>query len=143
MKAIYFLISALFIISITGCKKDEPITSDIPQIEFLSISPSTADELSSKIKITIYYKDGDGNLGENNPDIHNLFVTDLRNFVKYNYRVPQLDPNGASIAIEGELTIEINGTTITNGTDKQIMYIRVVFSQVSISVLVINSDFDF
>ena len=93
--------------------------SVIPVIAFESISPSTAQEYTDDIIITISYADGDGDLGENNPDIYNLFVEDNRNGIQYKYRIPELTPSGSAIAIEGNFNITINGTGITDGTANQ------------------------
>lgn len=103
-----------------SCKKDDTIEiSTTPVIEFVSITPSNAIEYQDKITITISYKDGDGDLGENSPDIKNLFLTDTRNNVTYQYRISQLAPSGQAIAIQGTLTIELKNTAITDGTASQ------------------------
>jgi hypothetical protein len=96
-----------------SCKKDD-IFSVVPTIEFKSISPSTAQEYIDVINITISYTDGDGDLGENNPDVYNLFVLDNRNLIEYKFRIPELSPHGNEIAIEGNFNIKINGSGITD-----------------------------
>ena len=67
------LIFILFAILLFSCKKEDAV-SDIPQIEFLSISPTTAQEYIDDIIVKISYADANGDLGENNPDIFNLFM---------------------------------------------------------------------
>jgi len=110
----YILIGLLLF----ACKKDETL-SVVPAIEFQSISPSIAQEYIDNIIITISYTDEDGDLGENSPDINNLFVEDSRNGIVYHYRIPQLAPNGNEIAIEGNFNITINGSGITNSSNSQ------------------------
>jgi len=118
MKRFFSLFLSLSIIS--SCKKDEAVViSAIPAIEFISITPSTVIEYQDKITITLSYKDGDGDLGENAPDVKNLFLTDTRNNVTYQYRIAQLAPAGQAIAIQGTLTIELKNTAITNGATSQ------------------------
>ena len=115
---IYILIMLLFF----SCKKDDAF-SVAPTIEFKSISPYTVQEYIDDINITISYTDGDGDLGENNPDVYNLFVLDNRNGIEYKFRIPELSPNGNEIAIEGNFNININGSGITNGsTSQQVNY---------------------
>ena len=97
-----------------ACEK-EGIISSIPEIEFVSISPTTVQEFSEEINITISYLDDDGDLGENNPDVKNMFVKDLRNGIEYEYRIPQLSPDNSEIQIAGNLEIIINGTGIVGG----------------------------
>jgi hypothetical protein len=110
----YILIGLLLF----ACKKDETL-SVVPAIEFQSISPSIAQEYIDNIIITISYTDEDGDLGENSPDINNLFVEDSRNGIVYHYRIPQLAPNGNEIAIEGNFNITINGSGITDSSNSQ------------------------
>jgi hypothetical protein len=118
MKKFFFLFVSLSIIC--ACKKDTTIDiSTTPAITFVSITPSTAVEYQDKISIVISYKDGDGDLGENTPDVKNLFLTDSRNNVTYQYRISQLAPSGQAIAIQGQLTVELKNTAITNGSTSQ------------------------
>jgi len=115
MKNIIYLFAIVLLFS---CEKEQVI-SDTPIIEFKSISPNTVQEYSDDIIITISYSDGNGDLGENNPDIHNLFVEDNRNGIVYQFRIPQLSPDNNSIAIEGDFNITINGSGITNESSSQ------------------------
>ena len=112
----------LILIVLFSCKKEEEV-SVIPIIDFESISPNTAQEYIDDIIITISYTDGDGDLGENNPDINNLFVEDNRNGIEYKFRIPELSPSGSTITIEGNFNIKINGSGITNSsTSQQVNY---------------------
>jgi len=115
MKKLTYIFFACILLS---CEKEEAI-SDIPQIEFLTISPTTAKEYIDDIIITISYSDANGDLGENNPDVFNLFVTDKRNEIEYKFRIPELTPSGSDIAIEGNFNITINGTGITDESSSQ------------------------
>ena len=115
---IYILIMGLLF----SCTKDDAF-SVVPTIEFKSITPTIAQEYIDDINITISYTDDDGDLGENNPDVYNLFVLDNRNGIEYKFRIPELSPNGNEIAIEGNFNIKINGSGITNGsTSQQVKY---------------------
>ena len=110
----------LIVLLLFACKKDDAL-SVVPTIEFQSISPSIAQEYIDDIIITISYTDEDGDLGENSPDIDNLFVEDSRNGIVYHYRIPQLAPNGNEISIEGNFNITINGSGITNSSTSQVV----------------------
>ena len=112
------LLYILILIVLFSCKKEEEV-SEIPIIDFVSISPTTAQEYTDDIIITISYADADGDLGENNPDIYNLFVEDKRNNIIYHFRIPELSPNGSTITIEGNFNITINGTGITDSSSSQ------------------------
>ena len=115
MKNVIYLCAIVLLFS---CEKEQVI-SDTPIIEFKSISPATVQEYSDDIIITISYSDGNGDLGENNPDIHNLFVEDNRNGIVYQFRIPHLAPDNNSIAIEGDFNITINGSGITDESSSQ------------------------
>ncbi len=111
------IISVLF--SVSACKKEKNESTVTPQIEFISISPSSAVEYVNSITISFSYDDLDGDLGENDPNINNLFITDSRNNVTYNYRISQLAPDGANIHIKGNLNAVIKNTAITDGSSSQ------------------------
>jgi hypothetical protein len=104
-----------------GCKKkdSELPHSPIPSIEILSVSPGTIQENADSIRFEIHYTDGDGDLGENHPDARNLYIIDNRIGLAEAFRIPQLAPTGASIAIEGTLNITYPATGITNGSNSQ------------------------
>jgi hypothetical protein len=102
-------IGILLLISIlgTGCKKEEEI-SVIPAIEFESFSSNVVQAAEDSLVIQISYKDGDGDLGENNGEVKNCFVKDLRNEVVYQFRIPQLAPTGENIAIQGTFEVVLD-----------------------------------
>ena len=115
------IVCCLFAFS--ACKKDET-GSTTPQIKFVSISPSSAVEYVNSITISFSYDDLDGDLGQNDPNVTNLFITDSRNNVTYNYRVSQLAPDGAAIHIKGSLNAVIKSTAITDtiSTSQSVTY---------------------
>ena len=115
MKNVIYLCAIVLLFS---CEKEQVII-DTPIIEFKSISPATVQEYSDDIIIIISYSDGNGDLGENNPDIHNLFLEDNRNGIVYQFRIPHLAPDNYSIAIEGDFNISINGSGITDDSSSQ------------------------
>ena len=121
---IYIFIILLFF----SCKKADTL-SMFPVIEFQEINPSMAQEYVDEITINISYSDSDGDLGENSPDVYNLFVLDNRNGIEYKFRIPELSPSGSEIAIEGNFNIKINGSGITNSSMSQ---------QVNYSIYVID-----
>jgi len=113
------LLLYVFCFSFPACKKDKTTSTITPQITFVSISPSSATEYLDPITITFSYDDLDGDLGQNDPNSTNLFITDSRNNVTYNYRISQLAPDGSSIHIKGNLNAVIKNTAITDGSSSQ------------------------
>lgn len=130
-----FLLSLFFILilSTNACKKNEPETivtydttytnydliSDTPSISFVSISPEMVREYQDSIEIIISYRDAGGDLGDSDPAIRNLFVRDLRNNIVYAYRIPKLSPDGSDITVQGNFSVQITNTVITDGSTAQ------------------------
>jgi hypothetical protein len=113
------IVQCLLMIILFSCNKEDEAESTAPLLTFESITPSTATELSDEVNITIKYYDSDGDLGENNESVKNLFVLDTRNNVEYSFRVQQLAPSNASISIEGSLSINLGTLVITNGSSSE------------------------
>lgn len=110
----------LFVFLVSSCKKKDKTESTVtPQLTFVSISPSTAVEYTNSITIAFSYDDLDGDLGQNDPNVTNLFITDSRNNVIYNYRISQLAPDNSTIHIKGNLDAIIKNTAITDGSSSQ------------------------
>ena len=97
-----------------SCKKEKIEYELMPVIEFISITPDPVTEFQP-LTITFKYTDGDGDLGENGPNVKNLFITDNRIAVTYSYRISQLSPDDAKIPIQGTLETKIDNAVI-NGT---------------------------
>lgn len=125
-----------------SCKKDEVIptvtndtifdhsllVSDTPKIAFVSISPAVVQEYHDSIKIVFSYVDGGGDLGDANTAVSNLFVEDSRNGIVYKYRIPQLSPDLVDVNVQGQFSVVISNTVITDGSSLQklhyIVYIQ-------------------
>ena len=117
---IYRSVALLLVVLIfSSCKKDEDGLSVVPQLTFESISPTSIEEFGGPITFSISYQDGDGDLGENDPNVKNLFLQDQRNGITYEYRIQELAPLGTDIAIIGIIDIVLNTTSITDGSNEQ------------------------
>lgn len=108
---------ALAIIAMfVSCKDDEPIInepiSDIPSLEILSVSPQTVTEYEDSIVFTLFYQDGNGDLGHANPDSASLFLVDTRILTTESFFVPLLAPENADITIQGELLLTLDRTIL-------------------------------
>ena len=115
----YRTIIYLLIISILVCCNKNEELSNIPQLTFQNLNPTSIIEFDGPITFSIIYQDGDGDLGENNPNINNLFLKDQRNNIIYEYRIQELSPNGANIAITGSIDLVLNTTSITDESNEQ------------------------
>lgn len=107
---------------LSACTKTTDI-SEVPEISFESVVPNVAVAYQDSLYFTISYRDGNGDLGENNTDNNNLFIEDSRNQVVYGFRIPQLAPNDANIAIQGNLNVTLPNTAVINGgTSESVSY---------------------
>jgi hypothetical protein len=112
--------TGMIVLLLCSCKKGEKKEyAAEPSIEFLSITPSSMIEGQQTIVIDIKYTDGDGDLGENNPDIKNMFVTDSRLGITYSFRIQELAPRGQAIPITGTLNTNIGTVFITDNSAQQ------------------------
>ncbi len=95
----------------------------IPYIELVDIQPIEVQQFQEKIKITLQYEDGDGDLGFLDPDEVAVFVKDSRLSNADAYHLPPLSPVGSNVPITGTVSIELKNTFILgNGTSEQITY---------------------
>ena len=92
---------------LTGCKKEEVEPySTIPEIQLLDLSHDTIRQYEDVLIILIMYKDGDGDLGFEDPEQYALFVRDIRLENFDGFYIGPLAPPGANVPIQGELSIE-------------------------------------
>ncbi len=117
-KGVFSAAYVLLILANAGCKK-EPLLSDIPEIELLATGPTAVTEFEDSIVFEISYRDGNGDLGENDQDAENLFVKDNRIGIIQPYRIQELAPTGTDIAIQGKLNVILENTGITDGSAQQ------------------------
>ena len=89
-----------------------PDYPDTPEISFTGLSKTVMQQGSSKgdsVTISFSYTDGDGDLGYPKSDTTtSVFVKDNRDsFVKFRYKLPYVDPQGAGNGISGQISIVI------------------------------------
>lgn len=102
-----------------GCAEISGNISSTPAIELVQVKPEMPVEYKDSIVFTLFYRDGDGDLGENDPDAENLFITDLRNEVTTGYRIPALAPGNDPVAIQGTLSVALENTFRISGADNE------------------------
>lgn len=112
----FLLILLLFVVS---CQPDDAPISNVPSIDLEQAGPAVIKENVDSIYFVIYYKDGDGDLGSNDPKVKNLFVEDTRIGLIYKYRIQDLVPGGGAVGIQGELHFSIPNTVITGGGNQE------------------------
>jgi len=114
----YYLSIFILIVLISSCEKEE-LLSDVPELSLIGFGPKQISEFQDSVYFSIAYEDGNGDLGENAPDVFNLIVTDKRIGAEYKYRIRELVPNNAEVPIKGSLTFSIPTVFITDYSKEQ------------------------
>jgi len=121
----YFSIAlCLLILTTTSCTKYEEVKeSELPVITYTSITPKMVKQFEENVVITINYKDGNGDLGHENPDDLSIYVKDNRLKKEDYYHLHLLSPPSKSIAIQGALDIHLKNTfLIGSGNSESTTY---------------------
>ena len=100
MRLLILIIPVLLFMS---CKKESPL-DEVPEITFIRMFPDTVRANTDSIVVELSYADGDGDIGENNAYVKNLFFTDQRNQLTYGFRVSKIAEEGTP-AIKGTLKV--------------------------------------
>lgn len=111
----------LFLILITvACEEPTPITFDEnPTIVIEAITPTTVKEFSEPITITIAYKDGNGDLGFEDPDKAVVYIKDARLLATDTYHLSPRAPLNSNIPIEGIFSIALKNTFILGNANQE------------------------
>jgi len=120
MRVIIFIFLLIIFISL-ACQKtnEDPVFDLIPKIDLLTVSTNEVIEFRDTLIIEIKYEDGDGDLGNANPDINSIFVKDARLSQADEYYLGPLAPEDAQISITGTLELRLSPTFIFgNGTSE-------------------------
>ena len=115
-----FCLWALF----SSCEKDkEPLLDLVPHIEVQSLSPTSLVQFEDNVELILYYEDGDGDLGHENPDSLTLEVQDSRLTTPDRYHIQPLSPPDTEIPIQGTIKVALNSTFLLgNGMEEVITY---------------------
>lgn len=94
---------------LTGCEKEasEAPFPEVPQIRLLDVSRTEVKEFADTLELLLHYQDGDGDLGQWDPDIPSLVVKDARLGQADSFHLQPLTPSGARISLEGELRLRL------------------------------------
>lgn len=115
-----------------SCKKkvDDPVpaenipVSNVPSIKLEKVIPMAVKEFKDSIVFTIFYQDGNGDLGFENADSMAISLTDSRAELVREYHIPPLAPSGTGIAIQGRLNVVLDHTNLLdqNSTSETAVY---------------------
>lgn len=106
----------LFLLVLLSCR--EKSVNSAPLLEFSGKQSQSIQEGRDSLLFHLSYKDEDGDLGENESEINNLWVKDRRDGKIHSFRIPQLSPYKTSRGIEGSFSFSIKKIQILNGQEK-------------------------
>lgn len=108
---LYYLV-IFSILLFTNCKKDDELSSNskVPFIKILDVSSTTVLQFKDSLVIRFEYSDGDGDIGEINPDQNDLQIKDKRLSKADYYFVKPLSPPGADIKTKGIIAVQMKNT---------------------------------
>jgi hypothetical protein len=107
-----FLVAFLTIF-MSHCTEKEIVNTTgnpVPYIKLVSVSSNQLKQFKDSLVITIEYTDGDGDIGETDPDINDLEIKDLRLSKPDYYFVKPLTPPNAAIKVKGTISVQIKNT---------------------------------
>lgn len=114
-----------FTLFVFSCEKTntDPVFSTTPAIKITEISQDTLIQFVDKLVLKIEYEDGDGDLGNANPDVNSIFVKDSRLEKADEYYLPPLAPDSAFVSITGTFNLELSTTFLFgNGTEENAVF---------------------
>lgn len=124
-QAISFLVFMGMVCCFSNCEtvNNEPLFPLTPSIKITSISQDTIIQFVDQLVIAIEYEDGDGDLGNANPDINSIFVKDSRLETPDEYYLPPLAPDSSLLSITGTFNLELSTTFLFgNGSEESTFF---------------------
>ncbi|MEX2589860.1 MAG: hypothetical protein WD334_06620 [Chitinophagales bacterium] len=113
---VFFLI--LFVLQSCGKEPDdnENPKGEIPEtpyIELQDFNPKSIQQFDSVV-FTIFYQDGDGDLGFQSGDSLSLWITDERFPLEQGFHIPPLSPVDTAISIQGTFQVTLKNVILEN-----------------------------
>lgn len=120
MKHILYILPFILLAS---CN-DEPPFSVEPFIKNAVVQPKVAKQFVDPIIISFRFQDGDGDVGDGDDVLNNLYLKDNRSWLTPEqaiiaYDLPNLTPDTKNPAIQGTITIEVPPTAVRPGLDEE------------------------
>ena len=117
------MLHCFMIFLLSSCSKEEQLATTgnpIPLIKLLSVSSKQLKQFKDSLVITIEYTDGDGDIGETNPDVNDLEIKDQRLSRADYYFVKPLTPPDANIKVKGTIAVQLKNTFLLGTADSEI-----------------------
>ena len=106
-----------------ACKKDDNDKngsfSTTPEIALVSASPLEVIEFQDSVIVIISFRDGDGDLGRQNPDNESLYIMDSRMENPERYHLPPIIPDDAKLKTQGTIRIFVPTLFLTGSGNQE------------------------
>ncbi len=122
LKRGWIVIACLFLLLQNSCKKEQIniIGNPIPLLKLVSVSSKQLKQFKDSLVITFEYTDGDGDIGETNPDLNDLEIKDQRLSKPDFYFVKPLTPPNANIKVKGTIAVQMKNTFLLGTADSEV-----------------------
>ena len=113
----------LILLLLGNCTEKEIVNTTgnpVPYIKLISISSNQLKQFKDSLVVTIEYTDGDGDIGETNPDINDIEIKDQRLSKADYYFLKPLTPPNAEIKVKGIITIQLKNTFLLGTANSEI-----------------------
>lgn len=106
----------------SACAKP-PSYSDTPNIEWVSFSQDTINQLSGAVTFKFSFTDGDGDLGRTNDTTNHVILIDSRRTPNDTlfYQLPTIEQQGTVSSISGEIEILVSQLCCINPSNPLIL----------------------
>ena len=119
------------IVGMTSCTKESttvldnnmpnPVISETPEITLESISSAQLVAYTDSLVFVVEYTDGNGDLGDTDPDIMSIKLTDTRDSdnLIFGYHLSPRAPVDSEIAITGTISIVLQNTILLDDDNNE------------------------
>lgn len=127
-----WLIPALLLptLILLGCEDNQTLEqdtytytplADIPTLRLDSLSTTQVTAYQDSLVFSVFYQDGNGDIGSADPDRHSLELRDNRdsNYLVFFYHLPPQAPAGADIALQGSLHIVLEHSILLDPNNSE------------------------
>ena len=120
--SLWVIAICFFIFLMNSCTKEQVnITGNpTPLLRLVSVSSKQLKQFKDSLVITFEYTDGDGDIGETNPDLNDLEIKDQRLSKPDYYFVKPLTPPNANIKVKGTIAVQMKNTFLLGTADSEI-----------------------
>ena len=86
----------------------------------MQVTPTTAQQYVDSIAFTIQYQDGNGDLGNADPDVPSIKLVDNRDddLLIFEYHLSPRSPEDSELSIQGELTIVLPNSILIDDNNQ-------------------------